>query len=178
MTVAPALVTDEVAGIFPVDIEAAEKGFVPIDDQQLAVIAPVIAQGLTPAPAMEPAHLYVFLLQDPDQAMGTQKQRTRGVDMQLHRHAMTGAVDQGAGEASADFVVGEYIGFKTHPLGGGGDRRQHALVQFIAVKKQVELVGRGCRQTRDPETQSPALLPAADTIGRHAERHVTYASVT
>ncbi|MDT4834485.1 hypothetical protein FQZ97_681230 [compost metagenome] len=133
------------AGIDAADVDAAEEGDAPIDDQQLAVVALVhrpAGLGGQRVDRVELQHLDTDRAEAGEElARGAEGADAVADQVDLYTGQLLG--DQRIGEALADFVVFENVGFQVDVIESGVDRIDHRPIGSGTVLQQFDLVAGG-----------------------------------
>ena len=149
-----------------VEVEAAHVRLAAVDDEELAVVAPVEPGGLAPAPPVEAADHHALSPQVALEAARERTHRARRVHHQAHSEARAGSIGEGRADAPAHLVGGVDVGLHVYAPPGPSDGRDHGVVQVVALGKE-HVVARAAR--RPGHTLDPGVPPAPGLgIGRRA----------
>ena len=119
------------------NIEPADVRDTVVDNEQLAVAPPVVAQRFAPTPAMEPSQMHAVIAQVSLQRRRRAAPGTCRVQMHLDVDARSSAFRQRLGKPPADFVAGKDVALHAHDDGGAVDRREHRFVQCVAFREKL-----------------------------------------
>jgi hypothetical protein len=134
--VTPAAVTVNLAGIELGYVEPSEVRRTLVDDQELAVIAPMKRPRPAPLPGMTPAEARTRGAEPLRGAAGEAESRPDGVDPHAHLDAARGTLGEALDELAANRVIREDVGLDPHSFACRGDIGQHRVEEWIALAEE------------------------------------------
>ena len=152
------------------DVDAAQEGGVPVDDQQLAVVAPVPAPVVARGQRVDGVELVQLHAAggQPFEEGGRRAEGAGAVAQQVDLHALRLLGHQRLGKALAHLVVVEDVGLEVDVVARGLDGREHGPVGGRPVLQQQHLVAGGQRAADQGLFEREVALE--DTGGRAARR--------